>query len=295
MKMKLLMGLINFGCLIYFGYLLSDRWDETIGAIRLYFGKGWLLAIVICLLIVKEAIEAYRWQVLREGTGDKSSYIKSLATVLKAEAYGNATPGGIGEHAGRVVGEEDKKHVIVRSLLASVIQTCSIFVLGLTAALHLWLNGHIVSGSIIIVTCMILIIGVAVFAIVSHFKRGLIIEIMRDMTSLKVKKIVWAFLLNMAKVMTFSLQMALLIAYGETPSATLLAYVLFFYLALTVVPTLRLWDIGVRGSLSIYILGNVAEEGAVIAASVMIWLINVIVPSVIGLIVLQVSQFRRGV
>lgn len=52
----------------------------------------------------------------------------------------------------------------------------------------------------------------------------------------------------------------------------------------TVLPTIEILDIGVRGATSIYFFGFITQQHtAVLAATTLIWLINLIIPAIIGL------------
>jgi hypothetical protein len=74
------------------------------------------------------------------------------------------------------------------------------------------------------------------------------------------------------------------------------------YLALAAIPTVALTELGVRGSVSVFLFGLLAGANgldagatlAVVSASTLIWLINIALPSLAGvLVVFRLKFFRR--
>jgi hypothetical protein len=74
------------------------------------------------------------------------------------------------------------------------------------------------------------------------------------------------------------------------------------YLVLAAIPTVALTELGVRGSVSVFLFGLVAGSGvldaeaslAVVSASTLIWLLNIAVPSLAGvLVIFRLKFFRR--
>jgi hypothetical protein len=74
------------------------------------------------------------------------------------------------------------------------------------------------------------------------------------------------------------------------------------YLVLAAIPTMALTELGVRGSVSVFLFGLLAGPGvldaratlAVVSASTLIWIINIAFPSLAGvLVVFTIKFFRR--
>jgi len=59
------------------------------------------------------------------------------------------------------------------------------------------------------------------------------------------------------------------------------------YLVMALVPTIAVVELGLRGKVSLYFLGLLSNNtAAIIAATVGIWLINLLLPAVLGSILL---------
>jgi hypothetical protein len=76
------------------------------------------------------------------------------------------------------------------------------------------------------------------------------------------------------------------------------------YLMMTVIPTIAMTELGVRGSVSVYVFGYYFErlnlwngnlQQSVIAASSLLWIINLGIPALIGaFFVFKLRFFRNG-
>ena len=111
-------------------------------------------------------------------------------------------------------------------------------------------------------------------------------------------------LLSSLRYLVFSIQFYLAIRLMElnfTFSQCMLV-IPIIYLALAAIPTVALAEIGVRGSVSVFLFGllygikGLDSEAtlAVVSASTLIWLINIAVPSLAGvLVVFRLKFFRR--
>ncbi len=112
------------------------------------------------------------------------------------------------------------------------------------------------------------------------------------------------FLLSTVRYMVFSAQFYLAIRLmGLNFTAWQCMLVIpVIYLVLAAIPTLALAEIGVRGSVSVFLFGLLTESGildagaalAVVSASTLIWLLNIALPSLAGvLVVFRLKFFRR--
>ena len=74
------------------------------------------------------------------------------------------------------------------------------------------------------------------------------------------------------------------------------------YLVLAAIPTVALTELGVRGSVSVFLFGLLSRSGvldaeatlAIVSASTLIWFLNIAVPSLAGvLVIFRLKFFRR--
>jgi hypothetical protein len=71
------------------------------------------------------------------------------------------------------------------------------------------------------------------------------------------------------------------------------AAALFFWV-MAVIPTITLTELGVRGHVSLYIFGHFsANAAAIVGATTGIWLLNLMIPSIVGSILILRMRFLR--
>jgi hypothetical protein len=64
------------------------------------------------------------------------------------------------------------------------------------------------------------------------------------------------------------------------------------YLAMAVIPTFALTEIGVRGSTAIFFIGLFSTNiSGILSASIFLWIINLAVPAIIGSFLFSKSKF----
>lgn len=94
-------------------------------------------------------------------------------------------------------------------------------------------------------------------------------------------------IISLARYCVYSTQFVFfLIACGMTYSTDLWSYVALIYLITTLIPSAFLGKIGVREGVSLTILSHYSFDGnAILTASLLIWLINLVFPTLVGLII----------
>jgi hypothetical protein len=67
------------------------------------------------------------------------------------------------------------------------------------------------------------------------------------------------------------------------------------FLSMSIIPTIALTEIGVRGSVAIYFFGFLSENVVgIMTASFALWIINLVVPAILGVFfVYQLKFFRK--
>ncbi len=112
--------------------------------------------------------------------------------------------------------------------------------------------------------------------------------------------------ISIARYVIFSFQFyLLLLAFGLTITyAEAIMLIGLIYLFMTVIPTIALSELGVRGSVSIFIfslylepIGKWSQDSslAVFGASGMLWLINLAFPALVGVLFVYSLRFFRKV
>ncbi len=280
-------------CLVYFIFQIYEKWDGMGSAVAALAGRHWLIAAEAAMSACGILVETLRWSVLRRGflNGD---FRTDFSATLRAIALGNSTPGNVGEHAGRGLSYTDSGAAAIVSLLASVLQTMNIVLLGAFGAVALISGGYEVPASAaraIIVFSACCLLAAAVFSLTrgrAWFGR------LRDFWSRRAALSVFAsFTIGLGKTALFSSQLFLLLGVGCACTSSLYCAVLLYYLCITLTPRVNVIDVGVKGAWALAIFGSFVPSASIITATVSLWAFNIAIPSAIGYAVMAASWLKK--
>lgn len=263
---------------------MAGRWGGVGDSMWLLAGRPALMAAEVGLMLAGVGVETLRWSALRRGYMGGSLEADFLAT-LRSVALGNSTPLNLGEHAGRGMSYPRRRMATVLSLIASVVQTAALLVLGFVGCIGVGHAGVELPRLGVVAACVAL----------AAAGLGLIVVWRRRRRRMRAAAAVgWAFALSVVKVSLFSFQLFLLLAAcGGGAGWGLYCAVLFYYLCVTVTPRVNMVDIGVKGAWAVGVFAPWVGEAGAAAATVVMWLVNIVVPSLAGFAVLIIGRLRR--
>ena len=143
-----------------------------------------------------------------------------------------------------------------------------------------------------------LLFVVNVLILISYFKISTIIKFLSELNFLRklerylevfslysFKDLLITFIFSNIRYFIFSLQFIILLnVFGvdvQFVNALLSVMLIFFFI--TVTPTITIAEIGVRGSVAIFVLGLFSSNDmGILSATTTLWLINLILPAIIG-------------
>ena len=274
-------------------------------------------------MIINWGIESLKWKLLIK-QAEVVSFLTSYEAVLGGLAVSVFTPNRVGEFIGRVfiLKKTDPLKAILLTIVGSFSQLLVTVVLGTVAYLYfapryltslMFDSTWLVSGFSLTLVLLSLISVFTFFNIsVLHRISILIpekyssrikgsIDAMADCpTPLLVKTV----LLSTLRYLVFSTQFYLairLIGMDFTMLQCMMVVPVIF-LVLAAIPTMALTELGVRGSVSVFLFGLLTVPGvldaeaslAVVSASTLIWVLNIAFPSLAGvLVIFRLKFFRR--
>lgn len=266
-----------------------------------------LLIIIILLTPVNWAFEAWKWQKLASKV-EKISFWEAYKGVLIGLTFSTATPMMIGDYAGKILMLKTDKRLegIGAILLGNSLQMYVSLLFGTIAYLLfvIWAkpNPLFLHISIISFLAICLIFGVFLSFNLSNINAFLsknkffeylkkYLGVLENYTLLELKKL---FIIAASRYFVFSLQFLLMLKVFQInlPISVLLVGVGIIFLTKTLISVLNaLGDLSIRELTSIYYFGFFgANIAAVSSATFMIWLVNVLLPILIGSVfVLQVK------
>jgi len=314
-RLKAVKLILWFGALAYIFYRLINfsgeqyvNWAITVRADNPVF---FILLTVCFLSVVNWGLESLKWQTLA-GRLQNISFARSLKGVLLGVAMGMVTPKRLGEFAGRIVVLE-KDNRIEGAIINSAGTMCQLLVTLVAGSISMFILFNIKNigsipgfyfngGSVIILTVLLSM------AAIMYVRRSPIIDSFlkyKWLCTLCKKLLV---LKKVSRMMLFRLLLLSLLRYGvfmtqcfllfklvglnlSLPEAFLFQSVVF--LLMTILPVTAFSELAVKGGVATILFGHIfagslssyyGYEISLILANGLLWLINLAIPALVGVI-----------
>jgi hypothetical protein len=309
----LIAGLLSY--VIYRQIFSREDAGQLFDNFKLHLQNGEIvyLLLVLILMPINWLLESKKWQLL-SANFEKQSLLESVKTVLGGVVCSLFSPARIGEYGGRVlfVKAENNWKAVAATMVGSLSQlviVLSVGGIGLITWLSVytessaWLghyalaNPYVLLG-IILMWAFITLIGLAIYFNVDIFINILkrvkyINKFERFFQGISVLKAysqadLWkALSYSFVRYLVYSVQYWLLLLFfglniGFLSAISGISTIFFIQ---TGVPLPPIWDLFARGEVAIIVWGSFgANELSVLAATFSLWVINLILPSILGLV-----------
>jgi len=312
-RQKLLTSLLKWGIFVLSILFIYRELFHQRNATELFYQYGnrclenieYLIAA--CLLMpLNWFLESYKWKRLMHPEVLLKP-LKALRATFAGVAVSILTPNRVGEFAGRMLFIPlDKRNIaITMSLAGSIAQLMVTLILGgLFAGIHayqlellqIW---HIILGVGVLSICMWLYLSIdKADVILKKWKNNSFVQQAKEaLGQLNNAKLLEALIWSAMRYIVFSLQLGLLI-FGLVelnPSfnpLSLIIIVPIYFLAQTIIPTIALSEIGVRGMILATMFTENAPGSDLLMTSTLLWLINIVGPALFGGTALLTQKFR---
>jgi len=280
--------------------------------------KGWMaMVLVLLLMFCNWGLEARKWQKLVKPLED-ISFLRSFSAILSGVSLSINTPNRIGEYGGRILylSNNNKLKAIAATIVGSFSQLIVTIIFGLIGMIYYINNFPLIKDDSYFAPNFWekILVGVLIFicllTILLYFRLQIIVAIFEKIPFLRKAKVFVQIilrystgdlesllLLSAIRYLVFSAQYLILLdAFGVEFiwwQGLLLNSVI--YLVMALVPTIAIAELGLRGKVSIYFMGLLsANTAAIIASTVGIWLINLVLPAILGsVLLLGVKIFKE--
>lgn len=312
---KTLLAIIALAYLVY-RLVTFEHWDQAgqrfsdaFQGNRLFF-----LGAAVLLIFLNFSSEAIKWQRLVNRL-EPVTYLKAMAGVLSSLTMAITTPNRIGDVVtrGLILQPGNRFAGTGHTFLCILAQMVVTITLGLVgAATYLPSNDYllrdhedswILTLAISITAGLILIILFFSIDRLSGFFQGfrwlkVFHPFLVALQGVSIKDKAFLLLFSTIKFLTYITQFYLILHFfgiSITPFTGLSAVALI-YLILHFVPVPTVGDLGVRGSVSILILGPYTSDvPAIVFTTFLIWIINIMIPAMIGLVLLRKIRLETEV
>ena len=250
------------------------------------------LALVLFLMPLNWILEAIKWKKLMS-VERYISFPDALKGVMSGVSLGFITPYAIGDYAGRLgwLNVKDKSRYIGSIWLGNAIQMLVTLLFGCVGLLAFYSNSESELPIIKIIwsLSLVLVLGL-VFVFLLKSKRfkwiknlQYLFEIIITYSAIDLLKVLAIAVLRYA---VFSIQFLLILFILEIKLSTihLLAGISWIFLFKSIIPSFNFMsDLGIRelSALTFFDSFNV-NQSAVVAGSLLLWLINILIPVIIG-------------
>ncbi len=259
----------------------------------------WTMVITLFLLMLLNwFLEALKWKYLLRNV-EKISTWRAVESVFCGLTWAVFTPNRIGEYGGRVFFLSPRKRIIgvISMGVGAVGQMVVTNVLGSLALL--WFVGSFIPLNIIVSFALTFLVAIfCSFFLLFYFNIQLVDGLLAKVKFIKPFRRFFRILgkykkADLLQVLTycvtrftvFTTQYCLIInlLIPEIPiiSMILILFILFFIQS--ALPSLDIFDVGVRALTATYFFGFLTnQEVAIMAATACIWLVNLIIPAILG-------------
>jgi hypothetical protein len=275
----------------------------------------WDLVIVIFLMIINWSIEAMKWKISIEKV-QPISFSRSFKAILSGVSFSVSTPNRIGEYLGRILYMEEGNRLRVISLtivssMSQLIITLFAGSVGLFFIMNTGAAGDMMQGldsfwlqalQYGVILCLLILTGL-------YFRLSLLVNLVDKLRN--VNRYSW--LISSLKDIDATLLFKLLSLSASRYVVFVVQYFLLFrlfevniewwecfwavsviFLVLAIIPTFAIAELGLRGKVSLKLIGLFSTNSLGISmATATIWIINLVMPAIAGsLLILSVKIFK---
>ena len=262
---------------------------------------------VILMMFLNWLVEALKWRYMISKI-ENISIMTAYRAIFTGITVSTFTPNRIGEYGGRVfcLEQGDRIKAVFITVLCSMSQLLVTILYGSISLFILFdeilIDKTFLSVSLLILLNLFLLFSyfnishivnfLGKFKLINSFKKYLEVLVMYN-----YKDLIIAFIYSNTRYFIFSLQFIILLhVFGINISfmdAILSVMLIFFFITIT--PTITIAEIGVRGSVAIFVLGLFSSNDiAILSSTTLLWLINLIIPAIIGSFFIFSLKFFRS-
>ncbi len=273
------------------------------------------IIVVFLMMFLNWFIEALKWRFLISKI-EKISILRSLRAIFSGITVSAFTPNRIGEYGGRVfcLKEGDRGQAVLITVIGSMSQLITTIVFGTIGVLCLPMYNSEILGiivleditySIFIFLFVLLDILLIFFFLNTSVVSNLLFKIKFLDTYKKYttvfsfynsKELLKVLMYSVLRYVVFSTQFFILLRLFDVHITYFDAFVLItsMFLIISIIPSIAITELGVRGSIAILLFGLVSSNNiGIILSTFFLWGINLLIPSLIGIFFVFTLNFFR--
>lgn len=296
-------GLIKISLVVASFYFIGYKiWHEKAylkDIFSLFTGFEWfaMLLFLLVLMTINWSIEAKKWQIIANSQS-KINFISAFKSVVSGIALDALVPFGIGAVGAKIfsINTSQRRQLAPPLFIAQGMQTVFTVVfgfLGVNQLAEYTSISSIFDKEILLIEMFLLGGGILIlfFLVPKSYY-----FIRQGIRSINFSQWVVIFFLSFVRYVVFFIQMFVLSTYlaPQIPTHIVIGCITFMFFTKTILPKPgHLGALGIRGTSVIFFLNAVGYSSVgVVLASIVIWFINLALPSIIGLFYIKNLKFK---
>jgi len=267
--------------------------------------QSWKFLLVIILMLLNWGIEAKKWQLLVLHL-QEFSFVRAFKSVLAGCSVTMLTPNRIGEYGGRIlfIKEENRIKAISLNIASSISQLLVTMIMGCGGLVFLRFFSHNNQNALSVLpdfwgnvliyfsitgTLILFLFYIRLGWLVSLIEKipafNKVTRHIKVLDEFSASQLLKILSLSLLRYVVFVLQYVLLLQVLQVGIATGLSFWLItvFYLLMAVAPTIGFLELPVRAKASVELMKLYSSNTLGIeTAALSIWLINLVIPALIG-------------
>lgn len=303
---KIGIGLLSF-YLIYVR-LQNEFTSEKLSAISESLKNPISYILLICCLIfmpINWGIESYKWQLITAPI-EPISLNRAYKSVLAGLCIGNLAPGRATEFLAKILffKKEHRPTITLLHFANGMFQLSVTILFGILSVFVFYQDSIDTSNtkSMLVGILCIIVISVFIFFITRfHYIQKFIVKKFERSFGKHAEPykftrpiILKLFLLSVIRYLVFTFQFILIIKlfHSEFLSSYTIAGICIYFMLTTILPMISFVEAAIRSAIALIVFsGTGIPEIALVITAVLLWMINVVVPSIMGYFVIVREKF----
>ena len=274
-----------------------------------------IVIVVVLMMFLNWFLEALKWRFLIAKI-EKVSIKRSLRAIFSGITVSAFTPNRVGEYGGRVfcLEKADRIQAVLITVIGSMAQLLTTIIFGSIGLLYLptyqsdfSLFFDKVSFAYPVLAFILILLNVLL--ILLFLNVSVLTSVLTKISFLKkfekyngvfsfysFEELLKVLGYSVARYVVFTTQFFILLQLFDVQIlyADAIILIMSMLFVISVIPTIAITEIGVRGSVALFLFGLVsANTVGILSATFVLWIINLLIPSLIGVVFIFTLKFFR--
>lgn len=299
---------IGLACFLIIYFRLKNDFTPTNLALladSVFSGNG-IFTLLICIFLIplNWGIESYKWKIITSPV-EVISFFNASRSVYSGVCLGNLAPGRATEFIAKIIffKPENRPQITVLHFVNGMFQLSITYIIGFVALAYkmksfgdayVWIAYTAISTAVLVIIifiiCLVKIERVLNFITQRISKQKQIAVAAYKFTKIQLLQL---FGLSAIRYVVFFIQMVLLIKlFAGNFDATIGFGIALYFLITTTIPMISFLEAAIRAAVALVVFKGAGISNAGLAlASISVWLLNIILPSILGYIILLKQNF----